>query len=40
MLNDPNQTTDISEKTEVLEKLLQAKKQWKKEVLVELPKKM
>jgi hypothetical protein len=40
MLNDPNQTTDISEKqTEVLEKLFQAKKQWKKEVLVELPKK-
>ena len=40
MLNDPNQTIDISEKQpEVLEKLFQAKKQWKKEVLVELPKK-
>ena len=40
MLNDPNQTIDISEKQpEVLEKLFKAKKQWEKQVLVELPKK-
>ena len=40
MVNDPNQLIDISEKQpKVLGKLIQAKKQWEKEVLVELPKK-
>jgi len=40
MINDPNQTSDIGQKKpKVLEKLKQVKRQWEKEVLVELPQK-
>ena len=40
MINDPNQTSDIGQKKpKVLEKLIQAKRLWEKEVLVELPQK-
>ena len=38
MINDPSQTTDISiDKPKVLKEMLEAKEQWKKTVLVELP---
>jgi len=40
MINDPSQTTDISiDKPKVLKEMLEAKEQWKKTVLVELPNK-
>ena len=40
MINDPNQTKDISaEQPEIFTQLVQAKEQWEKEVLIELPKK-
>tara|TARA_B100001029_G_C15061261_1_gene458680 strand:+ start:1059 stop:2831 length:1773 start_codon:yes stop_codon:yes gene_type:complete len=40
MVNDPNQTINIGEKQpKILEKLIQAKRKWEKDVLVELPKK-
>ncbi len=40
MVKDPNQATDISEENpQAMEELLQAKEQWKKTVLVELPEK-
>ena len=40
MVNDPYQTTDISEKKpQVMEELLLAKEKWEKTVLVELPEK-
>ena len=40
MVNDPNQTTDIgSEQPQILARMIQAKEQWEKEVLVELPEK-
>ncbi|MEC7124705.1 MAG: arylsulfatase [Bacteroidota bacterium] len=40
MINDPGQTTDISiDRPQVLKELLEAKEQWKKTVLAELPNK-
>ena len=41
MIEDPNQTTDISnQKSQVLNKLFQAKEKWLKTVRVEFPRKM
>ena len=40
MINDPSQTTDISiDRPQVVKEMLEAKEQWKKTVLVELPNK-